>query len=211
MENPIIGYDEPDKVPDADATLNDLSSEVIGNKADAAAAGAVTSTESLMAYIKQVVGGQINQVYRMDFWSGYEDLITITGTSSDITLPSVTVLGIPSGATFLRVLVMLKYRTLEDTSAVDNKLSTAGPVTPAVQVKETVSGSFTDAITLIDDMFQIAASTREGGDVLIGNTDVKSEVDANDTYALQLDDVLADGANLLLRDVQVGLRIEWTV
>ncbi len=145
------------------------------------------------------------------FWSAYEDLITITGAAQDLALPSVVVAGIPAGATITRVIAMLKYRIVENTNAAINKISTAGPVTPAVQVKETAGGAFTDAITIIDDMIQVAATSRDGGDVLVGNIDVSAEVDGNATYDFQLDDILADGANLLLRDVQVGLRVEWTV
>lgn len=47
------------KVPAADGTNNAHSRDVIGNKSDAAASGAVTTTESLMAYVKQLVTGTI--------------------------------------------------------------------------------------------------------------------------------------------------------
>ena len=46
-------------VPSADSTANTVQRDVIGNKTDAAAAGAVSTTESIMAYAKQIVGGQI--------------------------------------------------------------------------------------------------------------------------------------------------------
>lgn len=46
-------------VPTADTTDNVAQRDVIGNKTDAAAAGAVTETESIMAYIKQVVGAGV--------------------------------------------------------------------------------------------------------------------------------------------------------
>lgn len=42
-------------VPTADVTTNTNMRDVVGNKTDAAAAGAVSATESLMAYAKQVV------------------------------------------------------------------------------------------------------------------------------------------------------------
>lgn len=42
-------------VPTADVATNIFAMDVVGNKADAAAAGAVTATESLMAYSKQNV------------------------------------------------------------------------------------------------------------------------------------------------------------
>lgn len=41
--------------PTADNTANTFMNQVVGNKADAAAAGAVTSTDTLTAYIKQLV------------------------------------------------------------------------------------------------------------------------------------------------------------
>lgn len=43
------------KVPGADNTLNVNINEVIGQKTDAAAAGAVTSTDTLVGYVKQLV------------------------------------------------------------------------------------------------------------------------------------------------------------
>jgi len=47
--------DEFHDVPAADATANSQMNEVVGNKTDAAATGAVSTTESLMAFLKQVV------------------------------------------------------------------------------------------------------------------------------------------------------------
>lgn len=52
-------YGSYDLVPTADSTDNVAQRDVVGNKEDAAASGAVSTTESIMAYIKQVVGGQI--------------------------------------------------------------------------------------------------------------------------------------------------------
>jgi len=48
----IDGYHD---VPSADAVTNTQMRDVVGNKTDAAAAGAVSATESLMAYAKQAV------------------------------------------------------------------------------------------------------------------------------------------------------------
>ena len=42
-------------LPCADANCNLISADVVGNKSDAAAVGAVTTTESIMAYSKQIV------------------------------------------------------------------------------------------------------------------------------------------------------------
>ena len=45
----------PVTVPTADAVTNAYSRDVVGNKTDAAAAGAVSEVETLMAYLKQVI------------------------------------------------------------------------------------------------------------------------------------------------------------
>ncbi|MFH1422919.1 MAG: hypothetical protein ABIH42_09450 [Planctomycetota bacterium] len=52
-------YGSYDNVPTADSTANVVQRDVVGNKTDAAAAGAVSTTESLMAYAKQNVTEQI--------------------------------------------------------------------------------------------------------------------------------------------------------
>lgn len=51
-------YGSYDLVPTADSTDNVVMRDVVGNKTDAAATGAVSTTESLMAYMKQTVTGQ---------------------------------------------------------------------------------------------------------------------------------------------------------
>lgn len=71
-------------VPSADAVTNTSSRDVVGNKTDAAAAGDVSTTESLMAYAKQSVMDNFalpRCVEKADgaVLSGADDLFTITG------------------------------------------------------------------------------------------------------------------------------------
>jgi len=61
-------------VPTADTSDNAQMRDVVGNKTDAAAAGAVSTTESLMAYVKQLVG---------------EVLIAVADTSDNLTISNV--------------------------------------------------------------------------------------------------------------------------
>lgn len=143
-------------------------------------------------------------MYHMDYWSEVEDLLTLTSTAANATLPSVTVAGIPTGATVSRVTAMFKYRVVEDTSAAANSLVLAG--TEHIQVDKTGS-TFIDAIKLVAGMVQVAASTRDGGDVWVGDIDIKSEVDGNDTYEFRWEGADVTGNNLLLRDLQTGLRV----
>jgi len=150
----------------------------------------------------------------MDFWSDIQAAVTITNAAQDLSLPDVPVSGLPSGLPsgiiITRVLALFKYRVVEDTSGAQNAL-TLGGGTPAIQVRKDTPGAWADGIDLIEDLFLCAASTIEGGDVLVGNTDLSGTVDEEDTYNFQMDDVLVDNNNLVLRDIQCGLRVEWRI
>ena len=56
------------------------------------------------------------------------------------------------------------------------------------------------------DFWTVAVSTREAGDVLIANIDVKATVDGDGTYNFKFQNALVDLASLRLNDVLVGLR-----
>jgi len=153
---------------------------------------------------------QSNHRYWLDFWSAYQAVVTITNVSQDLALPDVVVSGLPGRIAITRVTAIFKYRVVDNTSGAQNAI-TLGGGTPAIQVRDDTPGTYTDAIDLIEDMFLCPGSTIEGGDVLMGNTNLSAVVDGEDTYNFQLDDVLADGNNLILRDIQCGLRVEWRV
>ena len=59
----------------------------------------------------------------LDLWSTYEAQIVLTTSAEDISLPSITITGLPAGATIIRAVMMLKYRTVENTSAGGNSVS----------------------------------------------------------------------------------------
>ena len=153
-----------------------------------------------------ISGGSKRSVIVQDFWSAYQEEVAVTGTATDISMPSVTIASLPSGATVNKVIALVKFRVIEDTSGSANKLSGA----QNIQVKKSTSSTWVDAIALIDDLFGIAASTREGGDAIIGLTDVSAEVTGNATYNFQWASAIADGANLNFNDVQIGLRVEYS-
>ena len=169
--------------------------------ADAAGASIAVDIAANQTDLNSIIA---NKVSFMDFWSATDDVIDLPAVAADTAFPSVTIVGIPAGATWLRVIAMLKIRMLENTNAGGaNALVGAQDI----QVKETAAGTFTDAINLVDNQWTVAASTREGGDVVLGNIDVKAEVDGNDTYDFQLDEAVVDLANLRLNGVQTGLRV----
>lgn len=187
----------------------------LGTKATAAASGAVTTTDYMMAYIKQLVSAVIVEaastarvLNTLDFWSLPQEEVALTGTAGDKSLPSVVVADLPAGATIVRAIAMFKFRSIENhTFAGVNKLDGA----QEIQVKENAAGSFIDAINLVDDQFTIAETTREGGDVIIGAIDVKAQVDGNDTYAFQWDEAWADETGINFNDVQCGIRVWYSL
>jgi hypothetical protein len=68
-------------VPTADSTANNTMSDVIGNKADAAADGVPSSTESLMAYVKQGVTAKEMCITKTltTIMNGNNDLFVVAG------------------------------------------------------------------------------------------------------------------------------------
>ncbi len=181
---------------------------MLGDVTTSAATGAVTSTDYLMAYVKQLVTNSRRVVHEMVFWSDVDNLITIDASAGDETLPPVTVAEIPSGAVVLRVIAMIKIGAFEDTSTAENSLVLAG--TEHIQIDKT-GGTYIDAIKLIAGQWLTGANAVRGGDFMIGNIDVASEVDGNDTYEMKIENADVTGASLLLRDVQTGLRVYFTL
>lgn len=163
------------------------------------------------AYLKQGVGdllkGKTRQLFSMDFWSASQEEISATNVAADLSLPDVVVAGIPSNATIERAIAIFKFRAVENTNAGVNKLDGA----QEIQVRDDSPSAWVDAINFVDDMFSLAATTREGGDVIIGAIDVSATVDGNDTYNFQWDEALADADGLYFNDIAVGIRVWYSV
>jgi len=148
-----------------------------------------------------------DQVSPMDFWSDLDDVIDLPAVAADTALPNVVVSGVPSGVGLDRVVVILKARAIENTNAGGpNAINGA----QNIQVRKAL-GAWANAINLADNQWTVAASTRESGDVLIGDNDVKATVDGDGTYNLQFANALVDLASLRLNDVMVGLRFHFSM
>lgn len=143
----------------------------------------------------------------MTFWSDVDDEILLPSSVADTNLPDVVVAGLPAGVTLVRAVVILIVRAIENTSATGaNAIDGA----QAIRVMKSGGSWGSDdvaAINLADNMWIVAASTREFGDVIVGDNDVKGEVDENATYNLRFEDALVDYTNLKLNDIKVGIRI----
>ena len=142
----------------------------------------------------------------LDFWSNAVNVIDLPVGPTDVALPDIVVGELPGGAAVGRVVAISKMRVIENTNA-------GGPnaINGAQEVrikKSTGIWGVHDiaAIYLPDNLWTVAASTREMGDVLIGNNDLKAVVDGPGTYNLRFEDARVDLNYLRLNDVMVGLR-----
>lgn len=147
---------------------------------------------------------------RIIFWSYSDDLITLTTPAGDVDLPNVLVDGLPAGITILRVDAVIKIRALDNSAAVVNAISGA----QSIRIKKSTGTWGVDDIAAIDlptALWTLAATTREAGDVLVGDNDLSSVVDGNAIYNLRFENALVTAATLKLNDVLVGLIISYKV
>ena len=146
-----------------------------------------------------------------DFWSQVQQEIQLTATPQTKTLPGVTLDGLPDGAIINKASAMLKFRILENTNAAENGLdgATMPDTSQVIQVADDTPGTYYDAINFVNSQLTIPATTRDGGDVLIGSINISGsgKVDKNDGYLFRWLLAKAKQNNLHLHDVQVGLRV----
>jgi len=145
----------------------------------------------------------------LTYLSVIDDVIDLPAAAADTNLPDVVISGLPAGATLDKVLVFLVVRAIENTNAGG---SNAIEGAQNIRIKKSTGAWGVDdiiAIALTDNMWSVAASTREFGDVIGGDDahDVKSEVDGNATYNLRFEDANVDLDFLRLNDVQVLIKV----
>ena len=144
------------------------------------------------------------QLFSEDFWSIPQIAVVIPAGAATQTLPDVIV-DIPAGATVVKATAMFMFRMLDNAGAA-NKLSGA----QHIQIQKG-AGAFGDAISLVDDQFGIGEATREGGTLVVGDHNVAATVTADETYGFQWLDALADVAGLTFNDLQMGIRVWYSV
>ena len=145
--------------------------------------------------------------YCMDFWSDIDAVIAVDATAGDENLPDIVVADLPT-CTVVRAIMMFKYSKRVDSSSGAN-------MTDAAQVMSIDSAAGRDsvvtAINIPTDSFHTASDATEGGDIIVGDNDVAAEVTGNATYYATWELADVDGASLTFYDVQVGLRVWYTV
>jgi len=162
--------------------------------------------------ISDIVASIGRDLVCLDFWSETQEEVQLAQAAGTKSLPSVTVAGLPTGVTVVRVVAMFMARVIENTNEAVNKLdgATVAETSQVIQVRSDEPGTWQDAIKFVDDQFGLAPTTREGGPALTGSVDISEEVDGNDTYEFQWLLAKADQDHLQFNDVQVGLRLWYT-
>ena len=144
----------------------------------------------------------------IDLWSAYEPQVVLSSSTEDIDLPSITIAGLPAGASIVRAVMIFKYRTIENTSDGDNSVSGG----QNIQAQKAIDGSWVTGIALNGDECFVPATTRETGDVMMGTNDISGQIPENGAEMnFQWTQAQASDDELNLNDVQVGLRIWFVV
>lgn len=165
---------------------------------------------SVAAVATQVANIADRASYVKDFWSDVDDEILLPAAPADTDLPNIVVAGLPSDIALTRVALLLKVRAIENTSALGTN-GVNGAQTIKVKESSQLWAAAITAINIVDNMWLLAISTRESGDVIVGDNDIKATVSGNGTYNVRWISALVDLANLKLNDVQVGFRMFWEV
>lgn len=153
------------------------------------------------------------QLFTLDYWSEELEEVQIDAAGVTVALPDITVAGLPDGAIVERSIVMFKFRMIENTDTAANNLNgaTVALTSQVIQIRDDTPSAYVDGINFVDNLFNLAAGAREGGDVIIGQVNVSAVVDGNDTYNLRWLLGRADADNLNFNDCQVGLRIWYSI
>jgi len=172
---------------------------------------------SIEGKVDTVITGLIRKESQMVFWSDVQPSVVITGTAADLDFPSVVVPDIiPAGATITSVIALVKFRKQVDSSGSANAIAGASKT---IRVKKSTGAWGTDDVVAIDvpnNTLSTDGSATEGGDIIVGDNDIKAEVDAdNSTYNFRseqtnrTDAIVVDAASLTLVDCQTALIIKW--
>ena len=170
----------------------------------------ITDIKNLISEIRTSVASMVRVA---DYWSDPVEEVQINAVGGTVTLPGITIDGIPASAFILRAIAMFKFRIVENSNAAANKLNggTVPATSQVIQVRDDTPGAWIDAINFADDQFSLEGQTREGGDVCIGSIDITSVVVGNDGYEFRWMLGKADLDFINFNDVQMGIRVWYTV
>lgn len=183
---------------------------VLGALADAGASGAVTESDTVMAYIKQL----ITQNAAMKIFAGNTGVVVVPGTGADLDFPDVVVAGLPTGVHVVYADAVLVVGSTYDVSGSENQIKTG--TTDAIYVMldgATWGTNDISAIPVPALSFETAASSYGSGGAVWGNTDISSVITGNGTYNFRSEEtnrtkgLEATGTSLELHTVSIIVRV----
>ena len=140
---------------------------------------------------------------RKVLWGGFDPDIEVNTASRDTPVAATKFTPVFPGTVYKAYLVM-KFREIYCAAA--NSITTDG----TVRVKKS-GGAFTDGITVVAGVWDVAAGNSAPGDALIGKIDVSAQVASGTEVEFDLGTaMLATADALTLRDVQFGIDIYYT-
>lgn len=131
----------------------------------------------------------------------YPDFFQITNAASTLTLPSISIPASIGEST--KVYLDVRIGCLKNTAALANKFHDD---VQSIQVKESVSGAWTSAITM-NSRCTIPASTQMEVGRIYGNINIASQFKTNSTMSVRWLDSKADQNNIEIYFLQPIIRI----
>jgi hypothetical protein len=161
-----------------------------------------------MSLLISVKSSTARQLFRLPLpVSSITPQITLTTVAGNIALGSITIAGLPSGATVQHLFMHVKYGERSNDNAAVNSISGA----QNIQAKKG-AGAFSTGIAFVGGEKSTPASSVGGGDVFMGTNDLVSLAPANtDVITFQWTSALAAKNNLYFNDVQVVLDLWYSV
>lgn len=192
---------------DVDTLLARLTALRAGYLDNINQAGLLQLTAARAGYLDTLEASRVRMLCSVDYWSVPQLSVVVPGGAANQALPDVVVAALPAGVTVVKATSIFKFRSLTNAGAA-NKLTNG----QHIQIQKGGAGGYADAISLIDDQFTVAAAAVDApGDVIVGDHNVVAKVTGNDTYNFQWTSAVADVAGLTFNDVQMGLRIWYSV
>jgi len=177
--------------------------------------GNIANMSSIEGKVDTVITGLIRKESPRVFPSLNQVSVVIPASAGDLDFPSVTIPALPAGVTITSAICVLYFRKIVDSSGATNAIN---GVDKTIRIKVSTGAWATDdivCITIPDNSLSTDGSATEGGDIIIGNVDVKSVVVGAGTYnfrsvqTTRLDALAADGASLTLADVKMCIVLTW--
>lgn len=189
----------------ANSTSTATAAASIGNKADTAVT-TVGTTASILAYIKGLLDRQARELCTMlPRSSAISASLEINTVAADLTLGTITLAGLPTGATVTSAYLTVTAGSIRDDSGATNYLVAE----EKIQMNKD-AGAYSDAITLPINSLKCTDGNSPGA-LFVRSTNMSALVTGNGTYIVKLASADAFADHLYLETVQCHLQIEYSL